>query len=305
MRLSRQIGEAATELGYDIPLHLQIGTLPTGEANAKAIPFRKSGEYLVTFNSGLLVLALLLSKAFTRLLPPEGVRDERLLYSMAEEDWQRSLAENPQIVCRFQEVIFACLFTGDPHNAPQYLSEEPYGTLAGWLLEPTTLFVMGHEYGHIIRGRLGTDQDAATPTQNDKGQSGKDDSEEKAQLIKLVTRNWQQEFEADVRGLELMIKARAKQGYGLALSYWGAEFFLICAQIVENSVSVMRTGEESDPKQGAVTHPPAGARRANLRQVLQNSYPKHLTQAPIQLVEHLERIAEVLWAQTKPALQEF
>lgn len=303
MRLSRQIEESATEIGYNLPLHLQIGTLPTGKVNAVAKPFPKSGEYLVLFESGMFVFTLLLSKAFTRAMPPEGVREVRLLYSMVDEDWQRSLAENPEIVRRFQEVICAYLFTGTPYNAPQYLAEEPYGTLAEWLHLPTTLFVMGHEYGHIIRGHSGTDQDSAPPTQNDKDESGKDESEEKAQLVAHVTRKWQQEFEADVQGLELMRHATAKQDYSLALSYWGAEFFLICNQIVENSISVMRTGEESDPVQASDTHPPAWVRRDRLRQVLQNSYPHDEIQVPIQLVEHLERIGEALWAQTKPALQ--
>jgi hypothetical protein len=289
--LAKEIEEAATQLGRPLPIKPQIGTLPTGQVNAMAVQVPASNEYLVIFESDLFTFALLLSKVIARAMPFKGSDQGMLQFSTAEEDMGKNITDNPEIVRRFQEVVLAYLIKGKPSAAPPYIPEEPYGTLAAILRDSMELFIMAHEYGHIIKGHLSSAEAAPIDLGGQKGDE--------------VIRNWRQEIEADAQGLELMIYAMGKRGLDLALSYWGADFFFSCIEIVEHGISIVRTGEEGEGGAGSDSHPPVGLRREMLREVLKNSIPEDRATGPIQLGAVLEQIVASLWEHTKPLLRRY
>jgi hypothetical protein len=289
--LARQVEDAASELGHPLPIRPQLGTLPTQNVNAMAVRVPDSDEYLILFESELFTFALLLSKVVARAIPFKGSESGMLNFSTEGEDIEKSIAENPEITRRFREVVLAYLIKGRPSAAPAYLPEEPYGTLAAILRQSMELFIMAHEYAHIISGHLSESKTAPIDVG---GQHGDE-----------VIRSWQQELEADAQGLELMVRAMQKRNHDLALSYWGADLFFSCIEVVEQGISIMRTGRESEEGQLTDSHPPVQLRREMLRELLKRSLPEEHAQAPIQLGMVLEQLIASLWSATKPLLGEY
>jgi hypothetical protein len=148
-------------------------------------------------------------------------------------------------------------------------------------------FIMGHEYGHIIEGHLANRSTAAALLGNDK--------------VQEYVRSWEQEFDADAVGASLVIDAmRRQRHFDVALSFWGADFFFSCIEIVERGVSIVKTGQENQLTFGS--HPPVALRREALRNALAKSLPEEHAKAAVTLGRTLEQIIEELWSITKPHL---
>jgi predicted Zn-dependent protease len=119
--------------------------------------------------------------------------------------------------------------------------------------------------------------------------------------IEEVKRSWSQEFEADALGLSLMLAAMQKKGMDLSLSFWGADFFFSCIDILERGASVIRTGDENERHQSS--HPDPQSRRENLRALISKQLPEQESKGPIELARTLEHIIEELWKRTKSTLR--
>lgn len=111
---------------------------------------------------------------------------------------------------------------------------------------------------------------------------------------------WKQEFEADAIGTRLMIHAMQKSGMDLSMSYWGADFFFSCHEIIERSISILHTGKEENINIGS--HPPIHLRRKNLRDILTSSLPEDVSKGLIKFVLTTEQILEILWEKTRPLI---
>jgi hypothetical protein len=284
LNLKTEIEEVAKDLSIPIPTELVVGTLPSGRVNAMAIKVPSSDDFVVLFESELFTFANLLSKVVAKAMPFTGVEKGMLRFST---DLDRPL--DSDVLRRFQEVLFAYLLHGRPSAAPPYIIDGPYIGLAGYLRHSMELFVLGHEYGHIIGKHFSTDQKTSFFLGG-------------AEVNEIVY-NWQQELEADALGTQLMLKAMLKRGMDLSLSFWGADFFFSCIEIVERGISIIRTGEEND--RPLTSHPPPEVRRDALRKVLKNSLSEDLVDGPIKLGMTLEEIIESLWEKTRPTLRQY
>ena len=282
--LKTQIEEAAKDLSVPIPTELVVGTLPTGRVNAMTINVPSSDDFVVLFESELFTFANLLSKVVVKAMPFTGIKNGMLTFST---DLDRPL--DSDVLRRFQEVIFAYLLLGRPSAAPPYIIEGPYIFLAGYLRDSMELFVLGHEYGHIIKRHFSTGQKTSFFLGGEE--------------VNEIVYNWQQELEADALGMQLMLHAMLKRGMDLSLSFWGADFFFSCIDIVERGISIIRTGEEDD--RPLTSHPPPEVRRDALRKVLRNSLSEDLVEGPIKLGMTLEKIMESLWKRTQPTLRQY
>jgi hypothetical protein len=292
--LKSQIEQAVGDLNWKLPLSPQVGTLPTGSVNAAACPVPNSDELLVVFEDQLFTFVLLLSKVLLRSLPFEGNRDGNLHFSTDEAAWKRNLSENPMILRRFQEVLYAYLLAGKPGSAPRYTLEEPYNTIAGELITSTELFIMGHEYGHIIAGHVAHGRSSSALPDPAEVPSPAADPAESAQM-----ESWAREFEADSLGLQLMLFAMKRRGItNLRLAYWGADVFLSCLQVVEHGLTIMRQGNE-DHIELESDHPPVLFRREMLRGVLRAHAPAEMAEGAVKLAATVEQIINELWAQTR------
>lgn len=283
--LAERTDKAASKLGMTVPVAPLLGTLPSGRVNAAAICLGPK-DYIIVFEVGLFGFANLLSKVIALAMPFRGDVDGKL-------EFGTEITTLPEeAVARFQDVLFAYLFLGHPHFAQPYLPPPHLQGVASLLRKSMELFVLGHEYGHIISGHFGN----ALPSSNLLGGVNTEE----------VTRSWIQEFEADAVGTSLVVSAMAQDGMDLALSFWGADFFFSCIEIIERTVSIIRTGKADEIHLDS--HPPAHMRREQLRQSLVKSIDaeyKGRAEGAVELGKQLERIVEQLWDSTAPVVMQF
>ncbi|OYD64403.1 UNVERIFIED_ORG: hypothetical protein BDU10_7011 [Burkholderia sp. CF145] len=264
-----------------------FGSLPTGRVNGVALRVPDSDQLIVLLEDGLFGFANLTAKAVSRVFPLKGEGDGRLTFSVGESDWKKEFAARPDVVERFVELLLAYLIGGHPHAARPYLPEPKYEGITSLLRDSMELFVLSHEYGHCISGHLDMGQ-------TKKAMLGGEETDE-------VLTSWNQEIEADVAGLGIMLAVMRKRGFDLSLSFWGVDFFFGCIEIVERAVSILRTGRAEVPISS--THPPTELRREMMHRVLKNSVPEEHAAGPLQLAGIVASILNEFWLACEPVLQ--
>ncbi len=270
--------------------HLPLfGTLPTGQVNAMAVAVPASQYYLVLFEDGLFGFANLASKVVARVFPlkEDEEKDGMIGFSAQDEHWRQELQAHPEIPQRFLDLIFAYVVGGNPHAAKPYLLDKTYQTFAGILRDAMEYFVVSHEYGHLVKGHL------------------RGDNHHRSLLggaaTEVLSTSWQQEFEADAFGLDIMLAVMMKQGFDLSLSFWGADFFFGCIDLVERAVATLRSGRVEETL--SPSHPPTLLRRQFLQQVLKNSVSPEHAEGPLGLSDIVYQILQDLWKISEPVLQ--
>lgn len=288
---SEQIEKAAKDLSIPVPSHLVFGTLPTGRVNAMAVLIPNNGGYLVLFESQIFTFANLFSKVVASALPLKSDSSkENYLFSIADEDWKENIRNNPDVLRRFFEVITAYLLLGRPIDAPAYLPEPHIGSLAGVLRNSMELFIMAHEYGHIISDHFASSENKLYYLHEYE--------------VTEINQSWHQEFEADAMGIQLMIQAMIKDGYDISLSFWGSDFFFSCMEIVDRFLCLFKGIDIERLYTPGSTHPPPTLRREFLRKFLRKSILDDTSKEAIKLGITLQKIVEHLWQLTESRLRE-
>lgn len=285
-QLTSQIHKVLAERGTDIAPRPIFGSLPTGRVNGMALKVPRSDDFLIIIEEGLFGFANLAAKAVSRVFPFKGTADGMLKFSTDEKDVDDEFRRHPEICERYRELLFAYLVGGHPHLATPYLPEKNYDTISSLLREAMELFVVGHEYGHLLCGHLESEG-------TKRAMLGNEAADE-------VATNWHEEFEADIRGLELMIAAMQNKGMDLSLSFWGADFFFGCIDSIERAVSILQTGAVAT--QLSTTHPPTAMRREMLYTVLTNAVPEGAAEGPLSLARTVQSILDRLWDSCEPYL---
>ena len=143
---------------HQIPLSAKpiFGTLSTGRVNAVTVAVPRAGGYLVLLERQLFFFALLIGKAVALTFAIESGKDDEPASVLLNRDAAAArLDADDTPIRRFLETVSAYATTGVPTNAPPYvLSDHRYQALSGMLCEAMELFVLGHEYGHVIAGHL-------------------------------------------------------------------------------------------------------------------------------------------------------
>ena len=246
VELAGQIQRAGLKLGLRTVAEPVLGTLRTGTINAMSLQFPELASPLILFESELFTFALLMSKAVVQTFPlvsgPRGytfATDKAAVLSV--------LSRNPELQARFSEATLAYVLEGAPSSARPYLADPPQARLAQALFDSMELFVMGHEFGHLV------DVAPVLPkVELPAGMPGED-----------VIRNWLLELRADAIGLQLMLMAKDEEAqFDLSLAAWGADFFFSCMDTVEKAKAVLLTGTDEVPM--SPTHPPSPIRRAKI-----------------------------------------
>jgi len=280
MKCAQMIEEAARILSLPpIENRPLIGTLPTGLPNAMVIFVPPGEEYLIVLDPYVFDFSHRLSSIAARSLPCVDMKEGKAGYSLSVRDVKKNIAKTPVIARHFRELLLAYLFDESPGDVPRYVPEAPYASLASHLLSSMCLFVIGHEYGHLIGRHFSTDKTTLLPLLGEN--------------VEGVNFKWAQEVEADAFGLQLTLVALEKQGADLTMSYFGADYFLSCIEILERSISVVRTGKV---KKGYLSpsHPPLQVRRDLLREGIKVG-AKQFAEVPIKWGIALERALNILW----------
>lgn len=285
--LADSIEKAAARVGREVPFRPLFGTLASGRVNAMAVLVPGQQEYLIFFESGLFGFANLLCKAVSQLFSFEGTEGENLRFSTDAAKIRETIAKDPMLGLRYFEAITAYVMQGDPHRAPPYAPVGSAALIGSIMRSSMELFVLGHEYGHVLSGHFdrGRRRAAALPlgTQQEE-----------------VVQNWREEIEADSVGLELMLSAMQLRGIDPTLSYCGADFFFCCIDAVERAVLTLETGETREEGIAADTHPPTSLRREALRRITQNSVPSELAKGMLGLADSVDEIMDALWEASQP-----
>lgn len=274
--------------GKDLVPRPVFGTLPTGEVNASVK--RQSGGYLVAFDSGLFKFADHLSGILALSLPLEGRERTWFRFTTDREAIERHLNANPVIIAHLQTIIRAYVMGGAPAlaaapDAPRLV--DPFGRIARILYRDMLLFVLGHEYGHIIALHYGLPSGTTFPTQ------------------------WGREIAADGWGILFSMTASDGGVRSAAASIWGMKVFLACYELIDRSVATLATGTETSRQQDE-SHPPTEVRlhylpdhfRMLAKRLSAGSIPPtpEELENTIRESKSLDAITELLWERLKPGL---
>jgi hypothetical protein len=297
----RQYVEALREAGnamrWPLPPSPIYGSLPTGRVNAITVRVPRSADHLVLFESHLFFFTMLLCKAVLRAFPPAGPHPRAADFLIASSEIDQRIEADPSIVDRFSDVILNYVVRGSPADAAPYHLEPGHGKSLEVLRGSTELFVLGHEYGHVIAKHLDHVQPVAGMIHGT--------------AMQAIVYSWHQEYEADAIGLRLsMGTMRYRLATDTALNYCGADLFFSATDVVDRAVSLLRTGNETQQRVGS--HPPARFRREELRaqipRVLARTRARDAAAADADVREteefskKLEYVVERLWERTRPAV---
>jgi hypothetical protein len=283
----KQFDQVFKILSYNPPQHYLFGTLPTNRVNGMAMAIPDNPYKLIILETGLFGFANLMCKVLATSFVFKNNEDGMMNFSTNINECKSKIDSNPIIVERFYDVLTAYTILGNPHYAQQYFLDSIYEPLSSILRNGVEYFVFAHEFGHLISGHLDN---------NERNKKDIGDSE-----IEAINTNWQQEFEADVVGANILINAMGQRGYDISISYWGIEVFFGCIDVVEKTISILKTGS-SDLNALSETHPPTVMRRDMLRELVSKSFNPEKSEAIISLSKFIELIIKYLWQKVEPKI---
>jgi hypothetical protein len=287
---AEQIESAATTHGMELSDRPLLGTLPTGQVNAVTYLVPGSRDHVVLFERELFTFALLLSKAVCCTFPLEPSASGKTTFATGPAPVRRRIEEHPELIERFTEFVLAYALTGRPTLAKPYLPERAHQHLALVLRTSLELFVLGHEYGHVLARHL-SQVSRTAPS--------------RAQLddVDALEYSWQQEYEADAIGCRLAHSAMKSLGHDSALSFWGADSFFSGMDVMDRATSLLLHGDEE--RQTLSSHPPSELRRERLRatlpHIVMEKHPEEHIK-PVQLGWTIQAVIEELWVRSRPSV---
>jgi len=283
---------------------VHFGTLPTGKVNAMTIPVTSTDQYLVIFDNQIFLFCNLIAKIVVQSFVPKYwtilagmlttkgkaflTQGDRLrLSSMQEHDLQECINANNQVLTRFQQVLFAYLLKGNLSQAPQYMLAVPQAMIASRLTHCMELFIMGHEYSHVLGGDY---RDSPTTTSKVAGTQ-----------VNELQYNSEKEWKADIGGL--MISHSVTQ-----LGHIGPALVFVAMEILERCLSILISGSENVKTRNALryedSHPNPILRLSVIRQFLEEQY--HAENDPLfRLTILMERMLEILWEKTSSTVHKW
>ncbi|MEU7963547.1 hypothetical protein AB0D09_08790 [Streptomyces sp. NPDC049097] len=264
-----------------------LGMLETGEINAVTLLAPDMLTHLVVFESGLADFANLFSKAVALAMPFGDFGKGKIGFSVNLDNVRRHLADSPDAIRRFREVVLAYLLKGEPGQAPQYFAPHPIDMQASMLRDGLELFVLGHEYGHVLANHLADSHNPRRLLGTALGE------------LTEVTWKWEQEHEADLLGWLLCAQVMNEK-YVLPFSHACVELFFSACEVLERALSLLVMGR-NDLRHASPTHPPISSRRDVVRGFLRERVKGEVESAII-LGTAIHNIVDILWEHTAPVV---
>jgi hypothetical protein len=265
LEMSDSIEAAWRTTTFPPPPRLLFGSLPSGIINAETIPVQDK-EYIIAFQRGLFDFAHQLSKVAASVFPPIDLR--RGWFSK-DFDIAAATKANPEVLNQFNRILRAYVVDGDSRSIAWYPVDDAHRPAAGILLRSLELFVLGHEYGHVL---VKSEAGLGPPPPNSR-----------------LREAWDREYGADRVGLSLMNAVTRD----LPLTFWGPVQFFSGMEAFRRALSILRTGEVDPGTSG--DHPPPLVRAQNLRAVVRESMPGAEAEKAIHLADQLDAFWGRLW----------
>jgi hypothetical protein len=300
--------EAARRHAFRLPERPLLGTLPTGQINAMTVLVPRTDEHIVLFESQLFMFTHLTAQAVAEVVPYVEQEDGSVIYSTNAAAVEERIEHHPEATRRFGEVIRAYLETLQPGFAAQFDQSAIRGTFAAALSDSAEMFVLGHEYGHVLKGHLGQRNPVSRFSE-----TGSTRAE-----VEEIRYSQRQELEADIEGLQLMLPPQQVR-WGVPLSYASVDFFFTMMDVFDQAISVLRHGEDlinaavleqalsqlrgDGDGNTRTTHPAPVVRREFLRHVFGKSAARDARVSnALEMAGQLQAIVELLWSRLRSAL---
>jgi len=226
-----------------------LGTLPTNDLNAFVRPF-PNGEMLVVLNDGLIqflyFFGRILSAFFSK--RDDNSNKNKIIFDFNKKRIRQNLKINKEADSRFVEAFVLYFANRDLTLSNILFEKDENMDLSGILWDNAELFVVAHEYSHII---LQLNQ-----------VFNKKFSYYDPMLYQVIN-SWNEEFAADELALKIVLAHNKSEGNGFFAGYLGIELLFVCLDILEKANNL----EFSE------THPLANSRIHNLRKCLKDILP--------------------------------
>jgi|GEM_PF-3976296 len=268
-----------------------IGVAHSLDFNAYAYKFFDIEEYLIVFEGELFILANLLAKIITASLPYSKKADGGVRLNCGKDDIENHIKENPIILDRFKNLVYNIHSSGRASYSTQYMLNKELGRPHYEFLISLELFIVGHEYGHVMGGHLEKSKSVKCMLDNT--------------LVEKFYPDWQMEYEADYLGLMfLQSSVMFNDKHLLPFCLLGPELFFTFLDIQDRAESFFSTGEEQR-SEGSEEHPPTCERRERIRRYINKNLNGYVAyQADYNtLSQFLEDVLEILWEKLKQELK--
>jgi hypothetical protein len=259
--LRKDLSEPLIKRQTKLPLEgVAVGELQTLDANSCCVRV-PAGGYVVLVNTGLMILLYQLTKIFVLRVRVKPDRETDIIVRNSEE-----LMETAKYA--FQAITTYLMHDapGGPRIPVTTMDEEQVHFVAG-ILHFAELFVLAHEFGHVIEGHFSTAKIMKMRIREED--------------IGVFSADWNQEYEADRCGLELVletVKEKSQRSLTRASSYMGPDLFFTFLDLIEKIGNIKPT-----------SHPPAKLRRENLRKVIPP------TESGLILARRFQGLSELVW----------
>lgn len=281
----QKISETVAKLNYYIKEVPFAGTAITKEFNAFACSHPITHEKLIIFEGELLVFANQFCKLIASSLPFETTSTSVIL-STDIEIFKDHLKKNASIQERFDELIYHTIYRGLPSKSKPYFIDNSLFKVYFEFLNSFELFIVGHEYGHVLAGHL------------DGSCSMKKIASYKFNLIET---NWNNEYEADSIGLRLLLNSLDNSNLA-PYCYVGPELFFLLIDLLSRISSYMINGTEIRD-QGSKSHPPAINRKIEIQKHFEHSLNCDDYIGYKMLINLIDSIIEILWENLKSKIR--
>lgn len=260
--------------------NILFGTLPIGQVNGFAVSVNQSKYKLVILSEGVFGFFHLLTKAIGGLFCVPGSPGTIMLDKLKI---LQVLDYSGIIWDRVFDLVMVYAVYQDPYQAKQYADNENADCKMGdYLRNAVEIFLMGHEFGHIIHRHL----DARKIEQGNAHE---------------IVLNHFQEFEADNIGLNLSMDVAINKNIGTAIGFAGADFFFSSMHFFEKCLGLLKHGKVTEITNMYGTHPPFKLRRDFIRGLLANMDQQERNEI-LDFAATLDLVLNSLFEKLKPAI---
>jgi tetratricopeptide (TPR) repeat protein len=327
MQYVKQIEAARRTLKLPLPTRVDFATFPTTEVDAYTLPADEGRNSVIAVNSQLFMFDYQMTKVT---LPTIDIsKDEQSGYIKVDHSpalAAERIKSNPDTPTNFTMAVLEFLGLTDSSTQPLAKSYDP---LVIELTQGMEMFAVAHEYGHVIKGHSSQRRGLRLGVYKGDGIA--------SQEIAVLDRSWEQEFQADEVGAELLVEALlpkrpSNQSEELKAVYTlrGALFFFTCLSIIDEAKVLRESGKPVPPltisdrdflrryaagtaaqseieEFGALlkgSHPPAWLRServdAIITAALANRSIPPSSMAYASIAEGVEANANIIWDAVKP-----
>jgi hypothetical protein len=204
-----------------------LGTLPTGDWNARTLLVPKTDEYLIVFDPPFFDFFRHFTNATSGplLLASEYTEHGPTTLNQVLERLRAALREDPIPAERFTLTLVSFLRWGRPFL--EYPLPVPISSFADVLRTSLTTFILAHEYGHILLRHL---KEAERWTGSD------------VQVWWRDFRHYDQELEADRIGCDLAQAALAARECPHPYRFVGMDLFFLAVMLTELGLAALNEG---------------------------------------------------------------